>query len=288
MTLPPAPAPSAAAQADAAPRPRRVAELTAAAAAAALRRDPRLLVPVGALDAHGPHLPLGTDALVIDRLADDLSARTGVLRAPTITYGVNAPAASPEAGVGAGSASLRKKTLHRLLNDLLNAWEDGGVKEFVLLTAHRNDPHLEALATVVTTAARVLVVDALAIDVADLLEGQEEAMHADEVDTSLVLHLAPDLVRADVARDNMIPRDALRRFQAGKRARRRRGEPAGTSAPVFGRPSFASAAKGQRIYERLVERIATRVLGAPALVSPTAEAVVPLTAGAGTLAATGG
>jgi creatinine amidohydrolase len=244
--------------------PRRVHELTPAEVAVALRADPRLLLPVGALDAHGPHLPLGTDTLVVDRLADDLSALAGVLRAPTVTYGVNAVARPP----AAGAAALRRKTLHRLLNDLLDAWEDGGVDEFILLTTHQQDPHLEALATVVTARARVRVVDVLGVDVSDLLEGQDGPMHADEVDTSLVLHLAPELVRGGPAPDNMPPREALRRFRAGRAARERRGGPdagvPGASAPVYGRPGSASADKGARIYARLVARVAARVLGVAA------------------------
>jgi creatinine amidohydrolase len=169
-----------------------------------------------------------------------------------VAYGVNAPGSE-----AFGGATLRKKTLHRLLNDLLNAWEDGGVDEFVLLTAHRHDPHQEALATVVTARARVRVVDVLGIDVADLLDGQDEPMHGDEVDTSLVLHLAPDLVRPGEARDNMVPREAARRFRAGRGPRA-----SGNAPPAIGRPSLATAAKGARIYARLLERVGTRVLGA--------------------------
>jgi creatinine amidohydrolase len=112
------------------------------------------------------------------------------------------------------------------------------------------------LATVVTARARVLVVDALGVDVADLLDGQDEPMHGDEVDTSLVLHLAPGLVRPEAARDNMVPREVARRFRAGRRPA------APVAPPTIGRPSLASAAKGARIYARLLERVGTRVLGA--------------------------
>jgi creatinine amidohydrolase len=234
--------------------PRRLHELTPGAVAAALRADPRLLVPVGALDAHGPHLPLGADVLLVDRLADDLSAVSGVLRAATVAYGVNAAAARP----APGSSALRKKTLHRVLNDLLNVWEDGGVDEFILLTTHQQDAHQEALATVVTVRARVRVVDVLGVDVSDLLEGQDAPMHGGEVDTSLMLHLAPGLVGGGAPPDNMPPREALRRFRAGRRPPPVGGD---DTPPVFGRPSLASAAKGERIYARLLERVATRVLG---------------------------
>ena len=54
-----------------------------------LERDARLLVPVGTCEQHGPHLPLGCDTLIVERLADDLSADFQILRAPTVEYGVN-------------------------------------------------------------------------------------------------------------------------------------------------------------------------------------------------------
>ena len=54
-----------------------------------LAGDPRLIIPVGTTEQHGPHLPLGCDTIIVEHLADDLSAEFGVLRAPTIEYGVN-------------------------------------------------------------------------------------------------------------------------------------------------------------------------------------------------------
>lgn len=219
--------------------------------AAVLAADPRLLVPVGSHEPHGDHLPFGCDTIIVERLADDLSAEFGILRAPTIEYGVNGPSRKPSAG----SAGLRKKTLHRLLNDLLASWEGCGVEEFILLTAHAYDPHQEALATVITARARVRVVDLFAVELGDLLEGQLEAMHGDEVDTSLLLHLAPELVHHDQAQDYMVERRTLRRFRRNA-AMTARG-PTGS----LGRPSLASAAKGALLYERIRGRIAARVLG---------------------------
>src|SRR5256886_2182033 len=49
-----------------------------------LERDARLLVPVGTCEQHGPHLPLGCDTIIVERLADDLSGALEILRAPTI------------------------------------------------------------------------------------------------------------------------------------------------------------------------------------------------------------
>jgi creatinine amidohydrolase len=144
-----------------------------------------------------------------------------------------------------------------MLNDLLASWEVTGFREFILLTAHDHDPHQEALATVITSVARVRVVDIFAVDVSDLLEGQREHMHGGEVDTSLLLHLAPELVRMDLAQDYMMSRDALRRYRRGW-LRVPQGSPGS-----LGRPTLASADKGRAIYRRLRDRISERIFLAP-------------------------
>ena len=235
--------------------PRRLSELTPGEVAAAIAADPRLILPVGTCEQHGPHLPLGCDTIIVERLADDLSAEFGVVRAPALAYGVNVDTESGYPGNG----SVRRKTLHRMLNDLLSSWELTGVHEFILLTAHGHDPHQEALATVITHEARVRVVDIFAMRLDDLLEGQREAMHGDEVDTSIMLYLAPHLVHMERAQDYMMSREELRRYRRGW-LRVPKGSPGS-----IGCPTKATAAKGQAIYERIRTRVAERIFRAPAL-----------------------
>lgn len=243
-TTPPAPAATAATNG-----PRRIKEMLPDDIVAVIERDPRLIVPIGTCEQHGPHMPLGSDTIIAERLADDLSAEFGVLRAPTLEYGVNVVT---ERGF-AGNASLRRKTLHRALNDLLDTWESTGIKEFILITAHEHDPHLEALATVKTSGARVRVVDIFGMNLHDLLDGQTEPMHGDEVDTSLMLFLAPELVKLELAQDYMMSREELRRYRRGW-LRIPKGSPG-----CIGRPRLASREKGRRLYERIRGRIRQRV-----------------------------
>jgi creatinine amidohydrolase len=233
--------------------PRRIKEMRPDEIAEAVARDPRLIIPVGTCEQHGRHLPLGADTLIVEHLADELSSEFQLLRAPTLEYGVNV---DTERGF-TGNASLRKKTLHRMLNDLLDTWESTGVKEFILLTAHEHDPHQEALSTVITHDARVRVVDIFAVDFHELLEGQSEPMHGDEVDTSLMLYLFPHLVRMDLAEDYMMSRDELRRYRRGWLK-----IPGGSSGSI-GRPTLASAAKGAAIYASIKEKVRARVFVAP-------------------------
>ena len=154
-----------------------------------LQADPRLIVPVGKTEEHGPHLPLGSDTIIVERLADDLSAEFQILRAPTIEYGVNASGTSD----CPGSATVRRKTLHRYLNDLVGHWEIGGVKQFIILTAHGFEPHQEALSTLHTRHATVRTVDIFAVPQPANQEDWKQ-IPAELLDAALLLHIDRRLV----------------------------------------------------------------------------------------------
>ena len=222
--------------------------------ATTIERDHRLIIPVGTCEQHGPaHAARMRTRSSSNGCRCDLSAEFGVLLAPTVEYGVNV---ETERGF-AGNASLRKKTLHRLLNDLLDTWESTGVREFILLTAHEHDPHLEAMSTVITSGARVRVVDIFGVDFNDLLEGQSEPMHGDEVDTSLLLYIAPELVNMALAKDYMMSRNEVRRYRRGW-LRVPRAKPR-----VDRSAKLATAEKGRALYERIYNRIRDRIFVAP-------------------------
>jgi creatinine amidohydrolase len=191
--------------------------------AATLALDPRLIFPIGTIVETHDDLPMGASTLVVDAVADALSAEFGVLRAPTLEYGVNASPKTPDPG----SVTLRKKTLHRTLNDLLTTWEKSGVNEFILLTAHGYDPHLEAIETVGTVSARVRVVDLFAVNLSDLVGVRRSEDDRGGIFASLLLYLTPSILKD-------------RSAETG-----------------------ASAEQGRALYERIRARISERIFLAP-------------------------
>lgn len=226
--------------------------------AAHLARDARLIIPVGALEQHGPHLPIGSGTLIANRIATDLSVMHGVLRAPPVNYGVNYYGGHVHVGRAfAGTATLHRKTLHRALNELLDSWESHGISEFILISAHRHGDHVDAMTTLMTRSARVRVVSIWDVDVTDLLEHQPGPLHAGEAETSLMLHLYPDRVRMDRVRDEPLSTSA----RAGYRTERLPA-PAPSGSGVVGKASAATPQKGQAIYERIIVVIGRSVFSA--------------------------
>ena len=226
-----------------------------------LARDPRLILPVGALIQHGPHLPLGTNTFIVEEVARAVSKASSVLLAPTFHYGVG--------GWGKkrfpGSSGMERKTLHRAMNELLAEWEDHGIREFFILTAHRHELHLDALLMAMTSSAATIVVNLLAIEVDDLVEASPLDEHGGELETSLMLHLAPHLVRLDQVTD----------AQPGLGTSRRYAHGGGTTPPlgpdgILGFPSRASAEKGSALYIRYVKSL-TEVLSGPEAHDPAPE-----------------
>lgn len=225
----------------------RLERLSWTEAADWFRRDPRLLLPVGSCIQHGPHLPLGTDTVVVDNLARDIAKRTGLLVAPTVSYGV----ASQTDRKYAGTSSLDRKTLHRVLNELVDCWGHQGLEEIVLITANGFARNIQALASVVADTVRIRSIDTHALDLTEFLAQGNAPERAGELETSLMLYLAPDLVRVEWILDS--PASARGPDDIGASA------PLPGSPGVVGLPSLASAEKGREIYAFMVETISARL-----------------------------
>ena len=240
----------------------RLAELTSPEARR-VARDARsvVLLPLGAVEQHGPHLPLAVDWIGSEELARRVAPhlRRGGWRpvlAPALPYG-----ASPLAARWAGTVSLSVATTTRVIVEVVRALATHGFRRFVLANYQADPGHLRAIAAARRALARarlqVLVAGFALPDgrpnpmtdprVRALMRSPrpEREWHAGELETALMLAVAPRLVRRDTAR--RLPAawtDWAAALARGARTFERM-QPGGRG--YFGWPAAARAATGRRV-----------------------------------------
>lgn len=185
------------------------------------------VLPVGATEQHGLHLPVDVDATLVTaiaRAAADVAGRSvDVVVCPTVVFG----ASHHHLGYP-GALSLSTDTLLRVLSDLTDSLVASGFRHLFLLNGHGGNDECVRLAAreaagrhrVSTRAASywTMAWEALAADGRAFTVGRVPG-HAGGFETSLMLHVAPDAVRLDATpprRDD--PIDPLPRDPAGRPA----------------------------------------------------------------------
>ncbi len=186
----------------------RLEELTSADVAR-MRRKPVVLLPVGAVEQHGPHLPLGADIIQPMAVLERVAKRTAAVLAPSIAYGLT-QTSRPYAGTVGVSFDALRAYARDVLADLVR----NGFRRIVVVSGHAEGVHLAAL----RTAAKE-VVDAAGADITVLSDyeliyaskfAEKGEGHAGKIETSRLLAERPDLVRARPGQGkNRIPRFAV-------------------------------------------------------------------------------
>lgn len=153
-----------------------------------------VIVPIGAVEEHGPHLPLCTDSEQPEFVAKEVARRTGALIAPPIRYGNCSTTRNFP-----GTISLSFDTVRALARDLMGELTRNGFKNIVLLSGHAGNMHMSALRLaakeiVDETDARVIVVSDYEI-LYRLKKVGEEDGHSGLLETSRMLAIRPDLVK---------------------------------------------------------------------------------------------
>jgi creatinine amidohydrolase len=192
---------------------------------------PVVLLPLGSTEQHGPHLPLDTDTRVATAIAMIAATRLrDVLVAPALGYG-----ASGEHAGFPGTLSLGTPVLRDALVELVRSADDTA-RGVVLVNGHGGNGAAIRAATRLLTAEgrRVLAWSPRpAIAIRAGVPGAAGDLHAGRVETSLLLHLAPDLVRLDAAVRGPSPQltDLVRQGVLPLSPSGVLGDPAGASAP---------------------------------------------------------
>jgi creatinine amidohydrolase len=240
----------------------------------ARRTNTLVLLPLGAIEQHGPHLPLAVDWLGADALARHVAPhleRAGYrcLLAPSLPYG-----ASPLAADWSGTVSLSGATLRRIVLEILGALGRHGFRRFVLVNYQADPGHLAAMAAIKRAAERRRGVRVLFAGFAPtpspaMLNARVTALqrsrrpelewHAGELETAMMLAVRPDLVRRAVTkrlrpawidwRARLSPGTTFRRMHPGGRG-------------YFGSPAAGRAATGRQALRLRGRLIAAELIAA--------------------------
>lgn len=225
-----------------------------------------LIWPVGALEQHGPHLPVGTDDFQVEaltRAAAKLAAeKIPALVAPTLPFG-----SSQHHVPFGGTMSIGTETYYRLLVDLLESLIKGGYRRFFIVNGHGGNHELAQLAardlalkhSVSIAAASFWTVAWDALVALDAHKPGRLPGHAGFFETSLMLHLHGDLIDKSKLphRDNVAstdPRGWMRTYRA---------EHAGAWQKIDGysdSPDRADAALGEKYFNAVVETLSAAMI----------------------------
>jgi creatinine amidohydrolase len=162
---------------------------------------PLVLVPIGTIEWHASHLPVGVDGLLSLAVCDALARRTGCVVAPPIWYGVCRDLA-PQDGYYGTINTISEATLENLVADVLLGLSQLGFKVAVLLSGHFEMEHfgpIERAMQGAPMAVHFLTESEFVQDMVQPAEDVEQAWpfagdHAGEFETSLMLHRYPELV----------------------------------------------------------------------------------------------
>ena len=234
-------------------------EVSSSTAGEMAAADALAVWPVGALEQHGPHLPLGTDALVLDAIIagcrEELGEGFNGLFLPTLSYGK-----SPEHLNFAGTVSLRAETLLAVTDELVGSLARHGFQRYVFFNGHGGNASL--LQSYAFDLRAKYDVEVFNLDLwgggffNDMIAEYFPALmmkevHAASVETALMQYLYPHLVGEVPAREEKKESNGLRHGWLAEDF-----SPSG----VIGDPSLATAEVGEKIYRDAVER-ASRMLG---------------------------
>jgi len=241
----------------------RLAELSGPAAAAALTADSVLVLPTGAIEHHGAHLPLTTDALIAESVAEAAVVRgraqgLDLWLLPTLTY-----TKSDEHAWAPGTTWLSAETLWSTLVDLGRSVASTPARRFVTVNGHGGNTALLAVANRELRRRFGLATFSMPAGYVRAGTGRDGepdelglGIHAGFGETSLVLHLRPDLVDLSLG-ERAVPEHLAALQHVGFN-----GYPVSFGwvsddfgpSGVIGDPTGSTAAKGAEFFAESVDR----------------------------------
>jgi creatinine amidohydrolase len=169
-----------------------------------------VILPIGATEAHGTHLPLGTDTFQAEHVAAAISKKMkNVLVAPTLAYGNHSSLKNVP-----GTVSITFDTLRSIVCDILDSLIGHGVSKILIISGHAGTTHM----TAITEACRDIVseykVKIMFVSDFDIVQRSEKFRydgdgHGGMIETSRMLAISPDAVRKNRPRGKFVHADGV-------------------------------------------------------------------------------
>jgi creatinine amidohydrolase len=203
------------------------------------------VLPIGSFEQHGPSLPLTTDTLIASELARRSAEAYALLLLAPVAF-----SCSHEHGAFPGTVSITATTLVHIIEDVAEDLRRSGISKLVLMNGHGGNSVLTNVVQQANSSGRKMLLYptsydwATARDVAGCETTNHQDMHAGEAETSILLAVAADQVRPgwDSLDHEVDDRSLLTLV----------GMEGFTESGVIGRPSRASAEKGEALLDALV------------------------------------
>ncbi|MEM4441143.1 MAG: creatininase family protein [Desulfurococcaceae archaeon] len=209
-----------------------------------------VIIPIGSIEAHGPHLPLATDLYTIYEIAKRVAKEVPVLIAPPVYYGLCRSTRDLP-----GTLSIQGETLKLLLLDIMESLYRQGLRTFALLSGHAGGTHncyiLDAGETFLEhyKDTRIFVADIAKLlrDLSQKIELHPQDSHAGDWETSLMMHLKPEVVK------NLD--QAFEDYPAFPKYELVTEKTKFWHSGIWGNPKLASPEKGKKICDLLVKKL---------------------------------
>lgn len=214
-----------------------------------VKKSKKALLPVGAQEAHGYHLPLSTDSIIAYALAKAASKRSNALLLPLLPYGHVRGLKNFR-----GSISLSENTLKQIILEISDGLQKDGIEKLYVING--NIPNVQAIDWASEeTRSNVKIFNLTFPGASEVYKKFCESkqwysgmFHAEEIETSLILYLRPELVKMEKAKASYPerPRDFGLRYIPWEEFNK---------VGIIGDPTKSSADKGKMIFEFFLKQI---------------------------------
>jgi creatinine amidohydrolase len=232
-------------------------ELSTIEAKRAAQAGTVVIFPVGSVEEHGKHLPLCTDSIQSEYIAEEAAKKTGCLVAPPFRQGIcNAGHNFP------GTMSIEFETLRSVARDVMSELARNGFTRIIVLTGHAGSSHMTALKLAAQEVVQKGAGNAkkktriMVLSDYDFADGFKEKLgfpkedgHAGAIETSRMMAIRPDLIKGKGEAGSLdtpkfeVVANPERYFKNG----------------VNGDPTLASKEKGKQLNEYIVEQVSELV-----------------------------